>query len=102
MIATNHPRRGTAPLAATKRRPQKMESLSAGSFVGAGSFRCQHCGYALILEGAEMLTACPSCGGKEFLRASLFNTDRSAGETSEQAVDAALVEPFTSDSGAML
>ena len=79
-----------------------MESLSAGSFVGAGSFRCQHCGYALILEGAEMLTACPSCGGKEFQRASLFNSHRSTGETSEQAVDAALVEPFMSDSGEML
>ena len=30
-----------------------MESLSAGTFVGSGSFRCQHCGYALTLEGSE-------------------------------------------------
>ena len=36
-----------------------MESLTAGTFVGAGSFRCQHCGYALTLEGTEVLTAVP-------------------------------------------
>jgi pSer/pThr/pTyr-binding forkhead associated (FHA) protein len=70
-----------------------MESLSAGTFVGAGSFRCQHCGYALTLEGDEALTACPSCGGQEFIRASLFKTERSAPPTADEATQAALVAP---------
>jgi pSer/pThr/pTyr-binding forkhead associated (FHA) protein/predicted RNA-binding Zn-ribbon protein involved in translation (DUF1610 family) len=70
-----------------------MESLSAGTFVGAGSFRCQHCGYALTLEGDEALTACPSCGGQEFIRASLFKTERSAAPTADEATQAALVAP---------
>ncbi|MHB8532213.1 MAG: FHA domain-containing protein [Solirubrobacteraceae bacterium] len=70
-----------------------MESLSAGSFVGAGSFRCENCGYALTLDGSEVLTACPSCGGTAFLRASLFKTERISGETAEQTMDGALVEP---------
>jgi len=73
-----------------------METLSAGTFVGAGSFRCQHCSYALTLEGSELLTNCPSCGGSQFVRASLFSTERISPEDAE--VDtaggaASLVEP---------
>src|ERR1700759_4391935 len=64
MIATREPRRGSAPLAAhtAEREVRSMESLSAGTFVGSGSFRCQRCGYALTLEGSDVLTPCPSCG----------------------------------------
>ena len=71
-----------------------MESLSAGTFVGSGSFRCQRCGYALTLEGSDVLTACPSCGGEQFLRASLFSTERISkqGQTTE-TTEATLVEP---------
>ena len=53
-----------------------MDSLTSGTFVGAGSFRCTHCDYTLTLDGSEALSACPSCGGKEFVRASLFSTER--------------------------
>jgi predicted RNA-binding Zn-ribbon protein involved in translation (DUF1610 family) len=70
-----------------------MESLSAGSFVGAGSFRCQQCGYALTLDGTELLTDCPSCGGSEFLRASLFKTERTSLSDTEQTMDGTLIEP---------
>jgi pSer/pThr/pTyr-binding forkhead associated (FHA) protein/DNA-directed RNA polymerase subunit RPC12/RpoP len=69
-----------------------MESLSAGTFVGAGSFRCQHCGYALTLEGSEMLPSCPSCGGRGFLRASLFSTERITASGREEPTHAALVQ----------
>ena len=57
-----------------------MESLTSGSFVGAGSFRCVGCDYTLRLTGNEILSDCPSCGGKEFVRASLFShaTERMA------------------------
>jgi pSer/pThr/pTyr-binding forkhead associated (FHA) protein/predicted RNA-binding Zn-ribbon protein involved in translation (DUF1610 family) len=79
-----------------------MESLSAGTFVGAGSFRCQHCGYALTLEGDEALTACPSCGGQEFIRSSLFKTERSAPPTAEEATQAALVAPAPSEGEPLL
>jgi predicted RNA-binding Zn-ribbon protein involved in translation (DUF1610 family) len=58
-----------------------MESLTPGTFVGAGSFRCRSCGYTLTLSGADTLTDCPSCGGKDFTRASLFSkTERISGE----------------------
>ncbi len=54
-----------------------MESLTSGTFVGAGSFRCKACDYTLTLAGSDTLTECPSCGGNEFVRASLFsNTER--------------------------
>jgi pSer/pThr/pTyr-binding forkhead associated (FHA) protein len=53
-----------------------MDTLAAGTFVGAGSFRCTECGYLLALTGLDTLTACPTCGGERFARASLFNTER--------------------------
>ena len=59
-----------------------MESLTAGTFVGAGSFRCNRCEYTLTLTGSDTLTDCPSCGGKEYSRASLFSaTERIRQET---------------------
>jgi len=93
-----------------------MESLSAGTFVGAGSFRCQHCGYALTLDGTELLPACPRCGNPEFLRASLFSTERitsggGAGAegratheqpTHDQPTNATLVEPASPNIAARL
>jgi DNA-directed RNA polymerase subunit RPC12/RpoP len=53
-----------------------MDSLTSGTFAGAGSFRCTHCDYTLTLNGSETLAACPTCGGREFVRASLFSTER--------------------------
>lgn len=50
-----------------------MESLTSGTFVGGGSFRCRGCSFTLTLEGSDTLTQCPSCGGHEFERASLFS-----------------------------
>jgi pSer/pThr/pTyr-binding forkhead associated (FHA) protein len=50
-----------------------VESLTSGTFVGAGSFRCSSCGYKITLSGTESLSACPNCGGTEFARASLFS-----------------------------
>jgi predicted nucleic acid-binding Zn-ribbon protein len=81
-----------------------METLSSGTFVGSGSFRCQHCGYALTLEGGETLTDCPSCGGHDFVRASLFNTRRltPAEAAAEQDTHAALVEPVSAELGLQL
>jgi pSer/pThr/pTyr-binding forkhead associated (FHA) protein len=79
-----------------------MESLSAGTFVGAGSFRCAHCSYALTLEGSEVLTACPSCGGQQFIRASLFSTERIGPPELEEPTHAELVVPAEANIGVRL
>lgn len=50
----------------------KMESLTSGTIAGAGSFRCQRCGYVLNLAASDSLSDCPSCGSSSFVRASLF------------------------------
>src|SRR5947209_18343195 len=103
MIATREPRRGSAPLAVhpAESEVRSMESLSAGTFVGSGSFRCQHCGYALTLEGSDILTPCPSCGGQSFLRASLFSTERIS-QSESQPTEATLVQPAPPDLGERL
>jgi predicted RNA-binding Zn-ribbon protein involved in translation (DUF1610 family) len=53
-----------------------LESLSSGTSVGTGSFRCRQCGYVLTLAASDTLLACPECGGQDFVRASLFSTER--------------------------
>jgi pSer/pThr/pTyr-binding forkhead associated (FHA) protein len=74
-----------------------MESLSAGTFVGAGSFRCRNCGYVLTLTGLDSLTQCPGCGGEEFVRASLFNTERIRAGAGGGREAGALSEPAPAD-----
>jgi pSer/pThr/pTyr-binding forkhead associated (FHA) protein len=66
-----------------------MESLISGKFVGSGSFRCSNCGYTLTLSGSDTLTDCPSCGGTDFARASLFSNRQRVqreGETREEVL----------------
>jgi len=85
-----------------------MELLTSGTFVGAGSFRCSSCDYTLTLSGSDTLSVCPSCGGSEFVRASLFsdpertaiNTERiSSGAEAEERV---LFKPAAPGSDARL
>src|SRR5918911_1617702 len=49
-----------------------MEAFSAGTLAGAGSFRCDSCGFAVALHERDEVPACPECGGRTFRRASLF------------------------------
>ncbi|MCW2971140.1 MAG: hypothetical protein JWO23_2267 [Solirubrobacterales bacterium] len=74
-----------------------MDSLISGTFVGAGSFCCRQCGYALTLSGNETLTDCPGCGGTDFVRASLFSTERITGGHGGDRGDAGLVQPAPAD-----
>ena len=75
-----------------------MESLTSGTFVGAGSFRCRRCGYVLTLAGSDLLADCPGCAGREFLRASLFSTERlPAGQHGTAGPDGTLSEPAPAD-----
>jgi pSer/pThr/pTyr-binding forkhead associated (FHA) protein len=78
-----------------------MDTLTAGTFVGAGSFRCLGCGYMLALTGLDELRACPSCGGEEFARASLFNTER-IDQTARDSAAPSIAGPARGDLDAML
>jgi hypothetical protein len=66
-----------------------MESLTSGTIAGAGSFRCQRCGYVLTLAACDTLSDCPGCGGRSFVRASLFSTGRMqpAGSSTSSTAD---------------
>ncbi len=50
-----------------------MGSLTSGTMAGAGSWRCQRCGYVLTLTSLDALRDCPECGSQDFVRASLFS-----------------------------
>jgi predicted nucleic acid-binding Zn-ribbon protein len=52
-----------------------MEAFNAGTLAGAGSFRCDSCGFAIALHERDHVPACPECGGESFRRASLFGDD---------------------------
>jgi pSer/pThr/pTyr-binding forkhead associated (FHA) protein/DNA-directed RNA polymerase subunit RPC12/RpoP len=60
----------------------RMESLVSGTLAGAGSFRCRRCGYVLTLVASDTLPDCPSCSGRDFVRASLFSAGRIAARRS--------------------
>ncbi len=82
-----------------------MDSLTSGTFVGAGSYRCARCNYALTLNGSEVLPDCPGCGGREFVRASLFSTERipaGAGAAEADRAEGTLLEPPGPDRDAWL
>lgn len=49
-----------------------MEAFSAGTLAGAGSFRCESCGFAVALHELDEIPACPHCQGGRFKRASIF------------------------------
>jgi predicted nucleic acid-binding Zn-ribbon protein len=91
-LLSNGPLAGSAP--------------AAGGFVGAGSFCCRDCGYVLTLTGDDTLSDCPSCGGSDFVRASLFSAQPTAVDEagSEQTTrhGGVLSEPDSLDRKAML
>ena len=51
-----------------------MKAWLSGDVAGTGTFRCSDCDYAISLDAADELPVCPNCGGREFIRASLFTT----------------------------
>jgi hypothetical protein len=79
-----------------------MESLTSGTFVGAGSFRCNRCHYVLTLSGSDTLMDCPECGGQDFARASLFSTERLPAGQATGVREGTLAEPVPADHDAML
>ena len=79
-----------------------MDTLTSGTFVGAGSFRCERCGYTLTLTGSDMLTDCPGCGSRSFVRASLFSTERMSAGREQERSGATLMQPASPDRDAQL
>ncbi len=54
-----------------------MKAWMSGNVAGTGTFRCTDCDYPVSLDAVDELPTCPNCGGKEFVRASLFTTTES-------------------------
>src|SRR3954453_8249637 len=48
-----------------------VEAFTAGTLAGAGSFRCESCGFAVALHELDEVPGCPQCGGRKFKRASV-------------------------------
>jgi len=49
-----------------------MEAFNAGTLAGAGSFRCDSCGFGIALQERDQVPSCPECGNESFRRSSLF------------------------------
>lgn len=49
-----------------------MDAFNAGTLAGAGSFRCENCGFAVSLHERDEIPACPHCHEGRFRRASIF------------------------------
>ena len=49
-----------------------MDAFTAGTLAGAGSFRCESCGFAIALHERDQIPACPHCHSGRFRRASIF------------------------------
>jgi predicted RNA-binding Zn-ribbon protein involved in translation (DUF1610 family) len=49
-----------------------MDAVTAGTLAGAGSFRCEGCGFAVALHELDEVPDCPQCGSTRFKRASMF------------------------------
>jgi DNA-directed RNA polymerase subunit RPC12/RpoP len=79
-----------------------MEPLTSGAYVGAGSFRCSRCHYVLTLSGTDTLMDCPKCAGKDFVRASLFSTERLSPGEATGVREGTLSEPLPADHAAVL
>jgi hypothetical protein len=50
----------------------KTQAFKAGTLAGAGSFRCDVCGFAVALHELDEIPACPHCGSGRFRRSSIF------------------------------
>jgi predicted RNA-binding Zn-ribbon protein involved in translation (DUF1610 family) len=51
-----------------------LDMYRTGTLAGAGSFRCDECGFAVALNALDELPRCPNCGNASFARASMFDT----------------------------
>ena len=50
-----------------------MDTYTTGTLAGAGSFRCQECGFHVALRILDHIPECPHCGDARFMRTSMFD-----------------------------
>ena len=50
-----------------------MDSYTTGTLAGAGSFRCEGCGFHVALRVRDEMPECPHCGDARFSRTSMFD-----------------------------
>jgi FHA domain/Zinc-ribbon containing domain len=50
----------------------QTQAFKPGTLAGAGSFRCDVCGFAVALHELDEIPACPHCGSGRFKRSSIF------------------------------
>jgi predicted RNA-binding Zn-ribbon protein involved in translation (DUF1610 family) len=63
------------------------DTSETGTIPGSGTYFCVHCGGQLSLRETDSLPACPSCGGAQFRRDSIFEARQDhAPATSEMPV----------------
>jgi len=67
-----------------------MESVTTGTIVGDGAFRCEDCGAVGPLARSADVPACPQCGSTKVARASLFS-GRFTRESDDPAAERALL-----------
>jgi predicted nucleic acid-binding Zn-ribbon protein len=84
------------------KKEEQMDLVSTGVSVGAGSFCCRNCGYVLTLNGLDTLSDCPSCGGSDFARASLFSAQSPSDDQETSRHDGMLSEPAPRDRAAQV
>src|SRR5919202_5652979 len=51
---------------------EEPHTFDAGTLAGAGTFRCEECGFAVALHERDEIPECPHCGGTEFKRSSIL------------------------------
>jgi hypothetical protein len=51
---------------------EPADTFNSGTLAGAGTFRCEECGFAVALHERDEVPTCPHCGGHEFKRSSIF------------------------------
>lgn len=56
----------------------RTQAFSAGTLAGAGSFRCENCGFAVSLHELDPIPRCPHCDSERFRRSSLFGDHTAA------------------------
>ena len=52
-----------------------MDTYTTGTLAGAGSFRCQKCGFHVALRILDEIPECPHCGEASFARTSMFDVE---------------------------
>jgi FHA domain/Zinc-ribbon containing domain len=50
-----------------------LDTFITGTLAGAGSFRCQVCGFHVALALGDQIPDCPTCGDTQFGRTSMFD-----------------------------